>query len=68
MVDKTRKTYSIFPRVRLQMYEQNNNLESIWIAFSLSPTPALALKLYRAIGLETIKDLLSINFAPPLLL
>lgn len=47
-----KKMYCIFPRVKLQLlYEQNDNLESIWFALSLSPTPEQVLKIREAIGL-----------------
>lgn len=46
---------------------QNNNLKSIWVALYISPTPELVLKPYKAICLESIKDLLSIKYAHPVL-
>jgi hypothetical protein len=50
------------------LHGQNNNFESISVTLSLSPTSEVVLNLYKAVGMESIKNLLYINYAYSLLL
>lgn len=67
MVDKKRMNVLNLSQSNITNCEQNNTLEPTGVAFSSSLTPELVLRLHKAIGLESIKDLLYINHAHTLL-